>query len=143
MQKHGDPNKAPDFYSPIKDKNGYIQVWAPDHPKAYSNSRVLEHRLVMEKSLGRHLLPGENVHHKNGKKDDNRLENLELWITSQPAGQRPHDLVAWAKQILERYDDGNCPGAGCRMAGGGEAVACDTVLDGSCLDSESGLGWPG
>lgn len=57
----------------------------------------------MEQKLGRHLLPGENVHHLNGVRDDNRPENLELWVTAQPAGQRPEDLVAWAHEILRRY----------------------------------------
>lgn len=62
-----------------------------------------QHRYVMEQKIGRSLLPGENVHHINGIRTDNRIENLELWISSQPSGQRVKDLVAWAKDILERY----------------------------------------
>ena len=68
---------------------------------------MLEHIAVMEVKLGRRLRQGENVHHVNGVKHDNRPENLELWVTKQPLGQRPADLVAYAKEILDLYGDGD------------------------------------
>lgn len=57
----------------------------------------------MERHLGRELLPNENVHHINGVTTDNRLENLELWTSSQPSGQRVPDKVAWAVELLKLY----------------------------------------
>lgn len=74
------------------------------------------HRIVMEQHLGRALRPGENVHHKNGVRSDNRLSNLEVWTKPQPQGVRLDDLYEWADELIEQqlsemhvdvYEDGS------------------------------------
>ena len=83
---------------------GYRYIWMPDHPNAKKSGYVAEHIKVMADMIGRPLVKGENVHHKNGVRDDNRPENLEIWNTSQPPGQRIPDKVEWAKEILSLYE---------------------------------------
>lgn len=85
-------------------QDGYVLVYRPEHPRAKKNGYVREHTVIMEESIDRYLIKGEEVHHINGVKDDNRLENLELWTHSQPSGQRVRDLILWAKELLQRYD---------------------------------------
>ena len=79
-------------------RGGYVCTYHPATKK-----QIFVHRLVMENYLGRELLPHENVHHINGIRDDNRIENLELWSTSQPSGQRVKDKLEWAYEIISLY----------------------------------------
>lgn len=88
--------------------NGYVLIWFPEHPNANigrTRSYVPEHRMIMSEIIGRPLLRTEQVHHKNGIRDDNRPENLELWTTSQPSGQRVEDRIKWAKEFLSLYEN--------------------------------------
>ena len=117
--RHGDPTRvlAPEERANWRggrtlSGSGYVEVLIPrDDPlfpvmamrgrKGYG----LEHRVVMSRHIGRALLSTETVHHINGDKQDNRLENLELWSSSQPPGQRVEDKLAWAREIVALYDD--------------------------------------
>src|SRR5262249_347431 len=85
---------------------GYTLIKVPDGTPgkkmkygANDHGWMLTHRYVMQQKLGRPLVDNENVHHINGRRDDNRPENLELWKPCQPAGVRAADY--------------HCPGCRC------------------------------
>lgn len=80
-------NKHPNWQGGrYKNKYGYILVYNPEHPNCNNGGYVREHRLVMEKKIGRYLEKLEIIHHKNGIKDDNRIENLMIVIRKNHLG---------------------------------------------------------
>jgi hypothetical protein len=86
------------------DKKGYVIICRMGHLNAKNDrGRMFEHTFVMSQHLGRALRHGETVHHINGIRNDNRIENLELWSSSHPPGQRVSDKIQWAKEFLEVY----------------------------------------
>lgn len=103
-KKHKGENN-PNWKGGKRIDDGYVLIYKPDHPRAKPNGYIREHTLVMEEYLGRWLDRGESIHHKNGIRHDNRIENLELWTSSQPSGSRVKDLILYAKHIINQYGE--------------------------------------
>jgi hypothetical protein len=89
-------------YSGHTNKDGY-RLLAKKHPNSSKHGKILEHVLVMSNHLERPLVKGETVHHINGIRNDNRIENLELWSHSHPFGQRVEDKIKWCREFLDIY----------------------------------------
>ena len=89
----------------IENSRGYVLIYDPDHPRAHKG-KIREHILIMEKKLGRYLIDNERVHHINGKKDDNRIENLILISPSEHQNIHAEERSLKNNQI--------CPRCGCK-----------------------------
>ena len=106
IQKTGDPGPPlpilPEMSGqPFTDKKGYVYLYT-DRTDG-TRGVIYEHRHVMEQHIGRPLQDEEIVHHKNGIKDDNRIENLEILIKNHPRGHRPADIAEWMVEF--HYDE--------------------------------------
>lgn len=110
LQRYGDPGRG----GPLRGRgaggslsHGYWWVPVPEHLRHLvppGRRADVEHRLVMAGLLGRPLRSDEVVHHRDGDRLDNRPADLELWTTAQPEGQRVEDQLAFARDLLSRYD---------------------------------------
>lgn len=86
-ESHKNKFKNPNEFGGHKKKrrDGYIEIYCPNHPSANKSGYVMEHILIMEKAIGRHITKDEVIHHKNRIRDDNRIENLDLMTLKKHA----------------------------------------------------------
>jgi len=100
-------NTVPTFSTKLDKSTGYVIIKVPKGTPGTKNGTLsrwmYEHRYVMQQHVGRPLESHEEVHHRNGQRADNRLENLEIWDKPHPKGQRVSDLIVYAEKILELY----------------------------------------
>jgi hypothetical protein len=92
-----------------QDADGYCKLYIPpemrdDQTSYRKDGTIAEHRYVMEKHLSRKLIHPETVHHRNGNKMDNRIENLELRTGNHGSGQSIPDLLKWARTLIATYE---------------------------------------
>ena len=110
MAKANSGIHSPNYKGCFDNGYGYTKIYVGKgnailySERANTNSKyVLEHVYVMSKFIGRLLTKTEQVHHIKKKKNDNRIENLELWSTNQPTGARVQDKTEWAIRWLREY----------------------------------------
>lgn len=83
---------------------GYRRLTMRGHPNCQKNDKILEHVYVMSLYLKRPLRKGETVHHKNGNRLDNRIENLELFSHAHGPGQSVKDKMKWCREFIKQYE---------------------------------------
>lgn len=98
FKKGNKGEKCINFRNGTQEENGYIAVLAPDHPHAQSKGYVYQHRLVMEKHIGRYLTPEEVVHHIDFDRKNNSIDNLMLFENDVEHHRHHAKLRKQAKQ---------------------------------------------
>ena len=104
FKKNQPPERSGNWKGGRLNERGYIFIYSPQHPFATQRGYVREHRLIIEKQVGRYLERWEIIHHINGIKDDNRPENLQLCSHNHigRVGQELRDEIKRLRQLLEK-----------------------------------------